>query len=617
MDNEEDIINNFFDSQVVSCNGTDTLLKVGKILYVNNKTHAIVKNDFGQIIGEISAEDISIPKLLQTRNFTNIKDMQAKSITKDLWCVTKDCPTYYVVDLFVYKNAKYVCVVNNQKEKRVVGEYEIDSILKYLWEWINEKIYKQQKGDEINEIIELLNERLKDIDANYISATERILKRIKVCKGDTPIMKIGMLMNFDEDGYVGVNENNKLSGFVNFERMNIYSILFEAKKRNILMHHLKAKDIASNKIFVGDENLTIRKGVEVFLKNKDGLYERLCKEGVVKFLGKIYLYFVTEPSGYLKYKNIFKISSNINAPTKAKPQAIKGKREVKSKKSKKTIPKFARDIMSENPVTCTPTETLLNIGDIMGENGFNHIIITNEKNVPISVVSAEDITVYKMIMGEGLEGIENTRIWEIMNTEIWCANTQAPFINLVHKMATDRIGSLPVINNHGILAGIITKTDIFEGVKQLIENSKEIREKIYSIKVREIMNKDVSLCFEDDNVLKKDKEMAKYRIKYQIVVEKNTKKIVGITSLNDFVLSRMRKKSKLASASSVKVGDVMNRDITAVTEDNSLMDVINIMMERHLSVVPVLEKDVVKGQVEWWKVFEKLFQILLPYYTKM
>lgn len=271
-----------------------------------------------------------------------------------------------------------------------------------------------------------------------------------------------------------------------------------------------------------------------------------------------------------------------------------------------------------NPTTCGNTETLVEIGDIMAENNFNHIIITNEKNIPVSVVSAEDITMYKMIMGEGLEGMENTKICDIMNKEIWCANIQTPFINLVHKMAADRIGCLPVINNYGKLLGIVTKTDIFEGVKQLIENSKEIREKIYSIKVSEIMNKDISLCFEDDSAIKKDMEMSKYKIKYLMVIDRNTKKITGVVSLNDFILSRMRKeKNMFMPMSSVKIKEVMNGDIATVDEDYSLTEVINIMIEKHLSVVPVLEKDAIKGQVEWWMVFEKLFRILSLFYAKM
>ncbi len=629
MDNEENTINDFFDSRIVSCKETHNLVEVGRILYTNNTRHVIVKNDFEQILGEISAEDLSFPKLLQRRNFGERKIMQAKSITNDLWCVTKDCPMYYVIKHFVYKNTKYVCIVNNQKEKKIVGEYELDSLLKYLWEWINKEIYNK-KHENWNEINELLNERLTDIDANMrdTSAIEHILKKVKTCKGEMSIMKIGRLMNFDNSGYVGVNGNaevngnGNLSGFVNFDKMNIFGILFEAKKQNILMHHLKAKDIINNKIFVGDENLKtakgidllVKKGVEVFLTNEKISYKRLCKEGIVKFLGKIYLYSVVEPSSYGKYKNIFKISSNVNIHKKATSQSVTKNRDRIN--SKKRTPKFAEDIMTVNPTTCGNTETLVEIGNIMTENNFNHIIITNEKNIPVSVVSAEDITTYKMIMGEGLEGIENTKIYDIMNNKIWCANIQTPFINLVHKMATDRVGSLPVINNYGKLLGIVTKTDIFEGIKQLIENSKEIREKIGSIKVSEIMNKDISLCFEDDFAIKKDKEMSKYRIKYLLVIDRNTKKIAGIVSLNDFILSRMRKENKYRSMSSVKIKEVMNKDIATVDENHSITEVINTMAEKHLSVIPVLGKDAVKGQIEWWSVFEKLVQILYPFYVK-
>jgi len=367
MDNEESNINNFLNSRVAICNGTSDLIRVGRILHTTNKRHVILTNDSDQILGEISAEDISFPKLLQRRKFSELKLMRAKSITKDLWCVTKDCLMYYLIEHFVNKNTKYVCVVNNKKEKNIVGEYELDSILKYLWRWINKEIYNE-KHEKCNEINELLNEKLTDINANTgISATGHILKKVKTCRSEIPIMKMGMLMNFGDGGYVGVNENDTLSGFVNFDKMNIFGILFEAKKRNILMHHLKVKDVTDNKIFVGDKNLKtcegidllVKKGVEVFLTDeKNTSYERLCKERIVKFLGKIYLSSVIEPSGYWKYENIFKISSKaINIRKKARAASAIENRDMISQK--KTIPKFAKDIMTVNPITCGNTETPL------------------------------------------------------------------------------------------------------------------------------------------------------------------------------------------------------------------------------------------------------------------
>ncbi|PKP57888.1 MAG: hypothetical protein CVT88_08295 [Candidatus Altiarchaeales archaeon HGW-Altiarchaeales-1] len=96
------------------------------------------------------------------------------------------------------------------------------------------------------------------------------------------------------------------------------------------------------------------------------------------------------------------------------------------------------------------------------------------------------------------------------------------------------------------------------------------------------------------------------------------KKITGVVSLNDFILSRMRKEKDIFKpVTSVKIKEVMNDNIATVDEDYSLMDVINIMTEKHLSVVPVLEKGVIKGQAEWWMVFEKLVQIISPFYAKM
>ena len=196
MDNEESNINNFLNSRVAICNGTSDLIRVGRILHTTNKRHVILTNDSDQILGEISAEDISFPKLLQRRKFSELKLMRAKSITKDLWCVTKDCLMYYLIEHFVNKNTKYVCVVNNKKEKNIVGEYELDSILKYLWRWINKEIYNE-KHEKCNEINELLNEKLTDINANTgISATGHILKKVKTCRSEIPIMKMGMLMNF-------------------------------------------------------------------------------------------------------------------------------------------------------------------------------------------------------------------------------------------------------------------------------------------------------------------------------------------------------------------------------------------------------------------------------------
>ncbi len=435
------------------------------------------------------------------------------------------------------------------------------------------------------------------------------------------IMKIEALMNFDKDGgYVGiVNKNNILSGFVNFDKMNICNILFEAKKQNILMKHLIVKEITNNKIFVGNKNLKIsecvdlvvNKGVEVFLTTeKDISYERLCKGGIVKFLGNFYLSSVVESPDYLKHENIFKILSNVNVPKKATSASLI--KNCKKMNSKKTIPKFAEDIMTVNPITCRNTETVIKIRKIMAKNNFNHIIITDEKNIPTGIVSTEDVTTYKGIMGGDLDGISNTKIDQIMNRKPWCATLQTPFIDLMHSMIDNRIGSLPIINRSGEVKGMVTKRDILEGIKIIMENSKEIKEKIYSIKASEIMNKNISLCFEDDSAFKKDIEMAKYKIKYALVIDRNTKKLIGTISPNVFVFDMIKKSIK-----NIKIKEIMDTNIKTIDENSCLINIMDILLEKHLSFIPILEKDAIIGQAEWWKVFEKLVQILSPFYAKM
>ena len=107
-------------------------------------------------------------------------------------------------------------------------------------------------------------------------------------------------------------------------------------------------------------------------------------------------------------------------------------------------------------------------------------------------------------------------------------------------MLKARVGSLPVIDTHGKLAGIITDRDIAIAAGTRRRNAAHIA-------VHEAMSGKVHSCFATDDVGAALKEMAEARVRRLPVLDANGH-LAGIISMDDVVLRALDRAGGVSSS---------------------------------------------------------------------
>jgi len=120
------------------------------------------------------------------------------------------------------------------------------------------------------------------------------------------------------------------------------------------------------------------------------------------------------------------------------------------------------------------------------------------------------------------------KLRDIMTRSVKTIMPDATITEAAKLMNDLDVGDLPVCANDKV-AGIITDRDI---VIRLIAAGKNPNE----CKVSEAMTSPVEYCFSEDDIESAAKLMANKQIRRLLIIDKNSKKLVGIVSLGDLAV---------------------------------------------------------------------------------
>ena len=130
-----------------------------------------------------------------------------------------------------------------------------------------------------------------------------------------------------------------------------------------------------------------------------------------------------------------------------------------------------------------------------------------------------------------------------MNRNVIVCGKDFSLIDAIRVMIDKRIGSLIVVEN-GKVVGIVTNRDV---MKAIVTNYSDLQ----SMKVKDIMTKDVITISPSDTLEKAVDLMTKYRIKRLPVVDGD--KLVGILTVSDIIVVEPKIIQNLASLLSIKI----------------------------------------------------------------
>jgi CBS domain-containing protein len=121
------------------------------------------------------------------------------------------------------------------------------------------------------------------------------------------------------------------------------------------------------------------------------------------------------------------------------------------------MPKLARDVMTPDPVCCTPLTTLDEVAKLMLANDCGEIPVIDHAEHPIGVVTDRDIVC--RVVAEGMNPSAHTAE-SCMTHPVVTVRAEAPLEHVMSTMEKHQIRRVPVVDEDGCCIGIVAQADV-------------------------------------------------------------------------------------------------------------------------------------------------------------
>jgi CBS domain-containing protein len=121
------------------------------------------------------------------------------------------------------------------------------------------------------------------------------------------------------------------------------------------------------------------------------------------------------------------------------------------------VTKLARDVMTPDPVCCSPGTTLDQVAQLMAENNCGEIPIVDTADRPVGVITDRDIVC--RVVAAGKNPMAHT-VESSMTSSVVTVRTDASIYEVIAVMEDHQIRRVPVVDDSGCCMGIISQADI-------------------------------------------------------------------------------------------------------------------------------------------------------------
>ncbi len=119
-----------------------------------------------------------------------------------------------------------------------------------------------------------------------------------------------------------------------------------------------------------------------------------------------------------------------------------------------------KDYMTPNPITVKPTHSIFLAASLMSENEISRLIVIDEKNKPVGIVTLTDATPMLVVLPK----TRYLTVKDAMTANPIVINKNADLAEAARLMTTHGFSGLPVLDVFGELVGIVTKSDIIRAI---------------------------------------------------------------------------------------------------------------------------------------------------------
>ena len=183
-------------------------------------------------------------------------------------------------------------------------------------------------------------------------------------------------------------------------------------------------------------------------------------------------------------------------------------------------------VMVKRSVTVKPSTTLLEARDVLFRHKIRRLVVLNEKEKPVGIITEKDIA--RSIYNLGARSIKSVKVGDFMSKNLITVTKDSTIYDCAKLMRRHRISSVIVINKDGTLAGLVTKTDLV---------SVFLTQSTVPLKVASIMTKNVITADPGDSLLLIESLLINHRIS-RVVIQRN-RRPVGIITYRDFMPAKI------------------------------------------------------------------------------
>jgi CBS domain-containing protein len=125
-----------------------------------------------------------------------------------------------------------------------------------------------------------------------------------------------------------------------------------------------------------------------------------------------------------------------------------------------------RGIMQKDLVTMTEDDKVIEAAKTMSKKAISCIVVTKGKK-PVGVITERDLL--KKIVVDGRDA-KKTTIGEVMSKPVVTIPPESDFVPAGELMKRKGVRRFPVVDDNGNLIGLVTQTDILEGIIKLVKH---------------------------------------------------------------------------------------------------------------------------------------------------
>ena len=138
--------------------------------------------------------------------------------------------------------------------------------------------------------------------------------------------------------------------------------------------------------------------------------------------------------------------------------------------------KKCSDVMTKDLVYSSPTDTVADVAQLMKKEDVGPVLIVNDKDNGrrlVGIVTDRDLAI--KVVGEGRDP-KRTKVAEVMTEKVITCRMDDDVQNAMKAMAQYQLRRIPVVDNSGMLVGIISQADVATRVNEPKKTAEVVKE---------------------------------------------------------------------------------------------------------------------------------------------